>query len=90
MYSYALLEPECYYVVQENEKDENLTLLQVKLETDNCMLVVKYKEETTTHWKKKTYAIYDIIELISDDAVKNWMKVYYNNEDAYYEEDDEQ
>jgi len=89
MYSYALLEPECYYVVQENEKDENLTLLQVKLETDNCMLVVKYKEETTTHWKKKTDAIYDIIELISDDAVKNWMKVYYNNEDAYYEEDDE-
>ena len=88
MYSYALLELECYYVIQEKE-NEDLTLLQVKVETDSCMLVVKYKDETITQWKRKNDSIHDIIELISDDAVKSWMKVYNNNEDAYYEEDDE-
>jgi hypothetical protein len=88
MYSYALLEPECYYLVQEKE-EEALTLLQVKVETDNCMFVVKYVDETITEWKRKTDTIHDIIELLGDEAVQDWKKVYYNNEDAYYEEDDD-
>ncbi len=88
MYSYALLEPDCYYIVQERE-NEDLVLLQVKVETENCMFVVKYGDESISQWKRKTDMIYDIIELISDSAIKEWMKVYYNNEDAYYEEDDE-
>jgi hypothetical protein len=88
MYSYALLEPECYYLVQEKE-DDALTLLQVKVETDNCMYVIKYEEETVTEWKRKTDPIHDIIELLSDAAVEEWRKVYFDNEDAYYEEDDE-
>ena len=88
MYSYALLEPECYYLVQEKE-NEALTLLQVKVETDNCMFVVKYPDETVTEWKRKTDPIHDIIELLGDEAVRDWKRVYYNNEDAYYEEDDE-
>ena len=52
MYSYALLEPECYYLVQEKE-DEALTLLQVKVETDNCMFIVKYADETYHRMEKK-------------------------------------
>lgn len=88
MFSYALLEPECYYLVQEKE-DESLTLLQVRVETDNCMYVVKYGDDTTTEWKRKSDPIHDIIELLSDEAVEEWKKVYYDSEDAYYEEDDE-
>jgi hypothetical protein len=88
MYSYALLEPECYYLVQEKE-NEDLTLLQVRIETDTCMYVLKFKEEETGVWKKKADSIHDILELLSDDAVKKWKEVYYNNEDAYYEDDDE-
>lgn len=89
MYSYSLLEPECYYVVQETEESNELTLLQVKLETDNCMYVVKYKTEVVSEWKRKSDTIFDIIELISDEAIEAWSKAYYDNEDAYYEEDDE-
>jgi len=88
MYSYALLEPECYYLVQEKE-DDALTLLQVKVETDNCMFVVKYGDDTINEWKRKSDPIYDIIELLSDAAVGDWRKVYFDNEGAYYEEDDE-
>jgi hypothetical protein len=90
MYSYALLEPECYYLVQENEHDKNLTLLQVKVISDSCMYVVKYGQDVVNEWKRKTDTVYDILELLSDDAVKQWHNAYFNSEDAYnYEEDDD-
>ncbi len=89
MYSYALLEPGCYYLVQEKENDK-LTLLQVKVISDHCMYVEKYTETVLQEWKRKTDSIFDIIELLSDDAVKEWTSAYYKNEDAYYEEDDDE
>jgi hypothetical protein len=88
MYSYALLEPECYYLVQE-KKNEELTLLQVKVISDSAMYVIKYKESVVMEWKRKTDNIHDIIELLGDNVVKEWTNVYYNNEDAFYEEDEE-
>ena len=87
MYSYALLEPGCYYLVQEKEQDK-LTLMQVKVISDHCMYVEKYEETIKQEWKRKTASIHDIIELLSDEAVKEWNDVYYNS-DAYHEEDDE-
>ncbi len=89
MYSYALLEPGCYYLVQEKE-DDKLTLLQVKVISDHCMYVEKYTETVLQEWKRKTDSIFDIVELLSDDAVKEWTTAYYKNEDAYYEEDDDE
>ncbi len=88
MYSYALLEPGCFYLVQEKE-NENLTLLQVKVISDHCMYVEKYNESVLQQWKRKTDPIFDIIELLSEKAVKEWTTAYYSNEDAYHEEDDE-
>lgn len=88
MYSYALLEPGCYYLVQEKENDA-LTLLQVKTESDNCMFVIKYKDESVTEWKRKSDPIFDIVECLTDKTVKEWSDAYYSSEDAYYEEDDE-
>jgi len=83
MYSYALLEPECYYVVQEFESDPALTLLQVKVISDSCMYVTKYKECLVIEWKRQTDPIHDIVELLSDDAVKKWKDSYFNSEGAY-------
>jgi len=88
MYSYALLEPGCYYLVQEKQ-NEGLTLLQVKVISDHCMYIEKYTEGILQEWKRKTDSIFDIVELLSDDSVKEWTKSYYSNEGAYYEEDDE-
>jgi hypothetical protein len=88
MYSYALLEPGCYYLVQEKE-NEGLTLLQVKVISDHCMYVEKYCDSVIQEWKRKTDPIFDIVELLSDTAVKEWINAYYSSEDAYYEEDDE-
>lgn len=87
MYSYALLEAGCYYLIQEKE-DSPISLIQVTLETDYCLYVSAYSEEETLTWKRKTDSIFDILELLSDDAVKEWESIY--NKDAFnYEEDDE-
>ncbi len=87
MYSYGLLETGCYYLVQEKENDP-IHLIKATLESDHCMFVMKYEDSPVTQWKRKSDPIHDIIECLTDDAVRTWEK-YYNSEDAYYEEDDE-
>ena len=87
MYSYALLESNCYYLIQEKEESP-IQLIQVTLETDHCLFVTRYNDEETMDWKKKTDPIFDILELLSDETVKEWQALY--NKDAYnYEEDDD-
>lgn len=86
MYSYGLLEPGCYYLIQEEEKSP-VTLIRVAVESDHCMFVSLYGETEVVGWKKKTDAIHDIIELLSDETVKQWESIYNNNQDAFnYEE----
>jgi hypothetical protein len=88
MYSYGLLEPGCYYLVQE-EADSSIELIKVTVESDHCMYVFKYQDELETQWKKKTDKLHDIIECLSDEMVANWQKEYNSNENTYYEEDDD-
>ncbi|MES2881945.1 MAG: hypothetical protein V4676_07350 [Bacteroidota bacterium] len=86
MYSYGLLEPGCYYLVQEKE-NAALELIKVTVETEQCMYVFKYKDELVTEWKKKNDQLHDILECLSDDVVAVWKKHY--NEESYLEEDEE-
>lgn len=87
MYSFALLEPGCYYLVKE-KVDSPINLIKVSVESDHCMCVLKYNDPLVTEWKRKTDPIHDIIECLTDETVRMWEK-QYNNEDAYYEDDDE-
>ena len=89
MYSYDLLEQDCYYIVQLNESDP-LTLLQVKVKSDCCVYAINYTAESALmQWVKKTDPIFDIIECLTDQMAQQWLNVYNGSEDAYYEEDDE-
>lgn len=88
MYSYALLETGCYYLVQEKEESP-VTLIKVTVETDHCLYVTRFAESPVMEWKKKNDPILDILELLSDDKVREWQSVYNDNQDAYYEEDDD-
>ncbi|TAL41822.1 MAG: hypothetical protein EPN92_12400 [Chitinophagaceae bacterium] len=88
MYTFALLELGCHYLIQEKEEDP-IELIKVTVETDHCLFVSKYDEPTVTEWKRKTDSIHDIIECLTDDSVKEWEKFYNSNQDAYYEEDDD-
>lgn len=89
MYSYALLEKDCYYLIQEKE-EAAVSLIKVNMESDSCMYVSKYGDVTAIEWKKKTDSIFDIIELLDDAAVKKWEAIYNDSQDTYnYEEDEE-
>jgi hypothetical protein len=87
MYSYALLEKECYYLIEEKEGSP-IALIRIMLESDHCLFITRYGETEVTEWKRKSDPIFEIIELLDDKAVKEWESSYYNNEDAYYEDED--
>ena len=89
MYTYALLEPQCYYLLQEKE-DEGVILIKVNMETDLCLLVTAYGEVAELSWKKKSDPIHEIIECLSDDKVKEWELAYRDSQNAYYEEEDDE
>ncbi len=89
MYSYALLEKNCYYLIQETE-DSPVNLIKVNLETEQCMYVSRYADEQLNEWKKKGDQIFDILELVSDDKIKDWESIYNDNQGSYnYEEDED-
>jgi len=89
MYSFELLEAGCYYLIQE-QHDSPITLIKVTVESDYCVFLTRYNDELVTEWKRKTDTIHDIIELLSDEAVRAWESSYNNSEDAYnYEEDED-
>jgi hypothetical protein len=89
MYSYALLEKNCYYLIQETESSP-VQLIKVNLETEQCMYVSRYTDEQVTEWKKKGDSIFDILELVSDDKIKDWESIYNDNQGSYnYEEDED-
>lgn len=89
MYSYDLLETGCYYLVKEKE-DSPVTLIKVALITDHCVFVQRFDEPMETAWKLKKDNLFDIIECLSDEAVKAWEEHYRSNEDAFFEEGDDE
>lgn len=89
MYSFELLEPGCYYLIQEKEHSP-VTMIKVSLESDHCMYVSIYGDTELVEWKRKSDPVFDIIELLSDKTIKQWEALYNNNEDAFnYEEGEE-
>jgi hypothetical protein len=88
MYSYGLLEPGCYYLVQEKE-DSEIKLIKVTVETDHCLFISRYDDPLVTEWRRKSDSLHDIVECLTDQAVKEWETHYPSSEDAYYEEEDD-
>jgi len=91
MYSYGLLEPGCYYLIQE-KKDDSIRLMRVATETDHCLYVFFYDDQLITGWKRKGDPIHDIIECLTDEHVAEWEKQYNdgsNQEQDSYHEDEE-
>ena len=87
MYSYDLLEPGCYYLIQEKQNSP-VNLIKVSVASDYCMYVSRFEETEVMEWRRKTDPIHDIIELLDDKAVQAWEAEY--NKDAYnYEEDED-
>jgi hypothetical protein len=89
MYSYDLLETGCYYLVKEKE-DSTITMIKVAVESDHCLFIQRYDEPMETEWKLKKDNLFDIIECLSDEAVKAWETHFRTSQDALYEEDEDE
>lgn len=88
MYTYALLEPGCHYLIQETPESPVVTI-KVAVESDHCLFITRYHEYAESIWKKKTDTLFDIIECLSDDKVKEWESAFQEGLDAYHEEEDD-
>ncbi|HKZ65402.1 MAG TPA: hypothetical protein VJ111_03560 [Chitinophagaceae bacterium] len=88
MYTYDLLEKGCYYLVKE-KGDSAIVLIKVVVDTDHCVFIQRFEDPTLTEWRQKKDRLFDIVECLSDEAVKQWEE-HYSNEDAYYEEEDDE
>lgn len=89
MYTYDLLEIGCYYLIKHTE-DSPVTIIKVAVETDHCLFIQRYDDPMETEWKLKKDAIFDIIECLSDEAVKAWEVHFVQNKDAFFEEDEDE
>jgi len=89
MYTYDLLEIGCYYLVKFKE-DSPVTLIKVAVETDHCLFIQRYDDPMETEWKLKKDSLFDIIECLSDEAVKAWEVHFVQNKDAFFEEDEDE
>lgn len=87
MYRYDLLEIGCHYLIKEKETDK-ISLIKVALESDHCLFIQHFDDPTATEWKLKKDDIFDILECLTDTAVKEW-EVYYKNTEAYSGEEDD-
>ena len=89
MYTYDLLEKGCYYLVKEKQ-DDPVVLIRVAVESDQCLFIQRFDDPMETAWKLKKDELSDIIECLSDEAVREWEQHFFTNKDAFYEEDDEE
>ncbi len=70
------------------KEDSAITLIKVAVETDSCLFIQRFEDPTETEWKLKKDSLFDIIECLSDEAVKAWEE-HYVNADEYSEEEEE-
>ncbi len=89
MYTYDLLETGCFYLVKEKEESP-VIMIKVAVESDHCLFIQRYDDPMATEWKLKKDPLFDIIECLSDEAVKAWEAHFFTGKDAFYENDDEE
>ncbi len=89
MYTYDLLETGCFYLVKEKE-DSPIALIKVAVETDHCLFIQHYDDPMETAWKLKKDTLFDIIECLSDEAVKAWEAHFMNGQDAFFRGDEDE
>jgi hypothetical protein len=88
MYTFDILDTGCVYLVKEKETDP-LQIVRIHFKTDYAVCFSLYSRGEKVIWKKKTDPLFDIIELLDDEAIANWEKLFFN-EDAFYSGEDEE
>jgi len=94
MTTFANLEVDKFYLVKIKDGEE-VTMIQVAMETEKCVLVCEFGEDfETTLWKKKEDTILEIVEELTEQHLDEYEAVLLDewdseDEDYIQDEDDE-
>lgn len=91
MATYKDLETDKYYLIKEQE-DDGVDLVYVLMETNNAVFLEVEDGEDTLVWKKKTDAIFEIVDELTEDQADLYESIAYDDEDDEdfdWEDDDE-
>ena len=81
---YAELQLNRFYLIKESEDDE-ITLIQPVMETNECYLVVGHDDYENTFWRKKDDEIFEIVDELTDEQVEEYENLF-EEEDEEWEE----
>jgi len=81
MSTYADLTLNSFYLIKESEEDE-IQLIQLVMETNECYLVNNRDEFEGTFWRKKDDYIFEIVDELTEEQVAEYEELF--------EEDDEE
>ncbi len=86
MYSYELLETGCYYLVRETGHTP-IVLIQPAMKTDHCIMIRRFDDVETTLWKSNSDTLFDILECLTDEKVKEWSRIFNSDTSTYKDEE---
>ncbi|MCU0373955.1 MAG: hypothetical protein MUF24_01500 [Chitinophagaceae bacterium] len=92
MASFGDLQPDFYYVVQEQE-GAMLELVYVPLVTEKCVLVEYQDEEQRLVWYRKTDTLSEIVEQLTDEQAEIYESLFDDDNDlmnSLWADDDEE
>ncbi|HTB52035.1 MAG TPA: hypothetical protein VK718_04600 [Ferruginibacter sp.] len=87
MTNYSNLLLDQAYLIIENEGEE-VSLIQVLMQTNKCVLVEIHDDEQTTFWRKKSDPIFEIIDQLTDAQVEAYDELFEEEDTDYSEEID--
>ncbi|RFM29904.1 hypothetical protein [Deminuibacter soli] len=83
MPTYANLQLNRFYLVQENENEE-LQLVQPVMETANAVLVFLHSDNAhTSFWRKKNAPLLEIADELSDEQITEYETVFATGGEVY-------
>ena len=72
------------YLIIENEGEE-IVLIQVLMQTNECILLESHDDEFT-YWRKKTDPIFELIEQLTEEQLEEYQEFF---EEDFSEENEE-
>jgi len=87
MATYADLKINGFYLIKESETEE-IVLVQPLMETEACLLLMNLDEYENTFWRKKTDALHELVDELTDEQLAEYEILFEDDEDDIDEEDD--
>jgi replicative DNA helicase len=80
----SLLLDKAYLIIEREGKE--IALVQILMETEKCVLVEMHDDEATTFWRKKSDAIFEVIDELTEEQIDTYDELCVEEEIDDYEE----